>query len=396
MGMNKLAFFNSGIDVFSNFLVFLIGAIIILSIAGVFNASRVRVFGLYIWHTIFSIAYAYLSTLGGADSISYYLKSLDQLGEFSMGTMAITHFTAIFSQGLGLSYYGVFLIFNIFGVIGLIAVDAALRHATVDKSKFVKQLALIVVLLPSINFWTSAIGKDSLSFMATCLALWSAIHLRKRYFMMMIAVLVMFIVRPHISGIMVISLAIGIVLSRGENYLQKIIFLALSLIGVILITPIMLGYISLQADVTVESIQELIKLRQSFNQAGDGRIDISSMGLPEQVFSYLFRPLPHQAHSFFALMASLDNLFLLLVFLFSIQSLLKLKKSTILFMHPQENRWFMLIFAITTLLILAVTTANSGIAVRQKWMFMPMLLYFFFLFMHIKLTYRVYRLRRVK
>ena len=394
--MNKLAFFNSGIDVFSNFLVFLIGAIIIISIAGAFNASRVRVFGLYMWHTIFSIAYAYISTFKIADSTGYYLVSLDPVEEFYIGSRAIENLTAIFSQGLGLSYLGSFLIFNIFGVIGLIAFDAALRHATIDKSKFVKQLAMIVVLLPSINFWTSAIGKDSLSFMATCLALWSAIHLRKRYFMMMIAVLVMFIVRPHISGIMVISLAIAIVLSQGINYLQKIIFLALSIIAVILITPIMFGYIGLQADVTVESIQELIKLRQSFNQAGDGRIDISSMGLPEQVFSYLFRPLPHQAHSFFALMASLDNLFLLLVFLLFIQSLLKLKKSTILFMHPQENRWFMIIFAITTLLILAVTTANSGIAVRQKWMFMPMLLYFFFLFMHIKLTYRVYRLRRVK
>ena len=65
-------------------------------------------------------------------------------------------------------------------------------------------------------------------------------------------------------------------------------------------------------------------------------------------------------------------------------------------MHPQENRWFMLIFAITTLLVLAVTTANSGIAVRQKWMFMPMLLYFFFLFMRINFTYRVYGLRGVK
>ncbi len=396
MGMNKLAFFNSGIDVFSNFLVFLIGVIIIISIAGVFNASRVRVFGLYMWHTIFSIAYAYISTFKVADSTSYYLVSLDQLQEFDLGTGAIYYFTAIFSQGLGLSYLGLFLIFNIFGVIGLIAIDAALRHATIDKSKFVKQLALIVVLLPSINFWTSAIGKDSLAFMATCLALWSAIHLRKRYFMMMIAVLVMFIIRPHISGIMVLSLAIAIVLSAGLNYLQKIIFLALSLIGVILITPIMFSYIGLPADVTVETILEVIKQRQSFNQDGDGRIDISSMGLPDQIFIYLFRPLPHEARSLFTLMASLDNLILLLVFSLFVLSLLKLKQSTILLIHPQENRWFMLIFAITTLIILAVTTANSGIAVRQKWMFMPMLLYFFFLFMQINLTYRFYRLRRVK
>ena len=392
--MNELAFFNSGIDIFSTFLVFLIGAIIIISIRALFNASQVRVFGLYIWHTIFSIAYAYLSTFKVADSIGYYLSSLDQLGEFSVSTVAITQFTAIFSQGLGLSYLGVFLVFNIFGVIGLIAVDAALRHATVDKSKFVKQLALIVVLLPSMSFWTSALGKDSIVFMATGLALWSAIHLKKRYFMMMVAVVVMFIVRPHISGIMVISLAIAIVLSGGLNYLSKTIFLALTLVAAALIVPFVFDWINVEQG--IDAIKEYKNSRQNYNQEGGGGIDISSMYLFKQIFVYLFRPLPHEAHSFFALISSLDNLFLLLVFLLFILSLLKLKKSNILLMHPQENRWFMLIFAITTLLVLAVTTANSGIAVRQKWMFMPMLLYFFFLFMRINFTYRVYRLRRVK
>jgi len=392
--MNKVVFFNSGIDIFSTFLVFLIGVIIIISIRGLFNASQVRVFVLYVWHTIFSIAYMYISTFKVTDSIGYYLKSLEQLGEFSISTMAITHFTAILSQGLGLSYLGIFLVFNIFGVIGLIAVDAALRHATVDKSKFVKQLALIVVLLPSMSFWTSAIGKDSIGYMATGLALWSAIHLRKRYFMMTIAVLVMFIVRPHISGIMVISLAIAVVLSGKLNYLSKTIFLALSLVAAALIVPFVFDWINVELD--IDAIKEYKNSRQNYNQEGGGGIDISSMHLFKQIFVYLFRPLPHEAHSFFALISSLDNLFLLLVFLLFILSLLKLKKSNILLMHPQENRWFMLIFAITTLLVLAVTTANSGIAVRQKWMFMPMLLYFFFLFMRINFTYRVYGLRRVK
>jgi hypothetical protein len=394
--MNTPIFFNSVVDVFSVFSVFLIGTAVAIIIAGLFNASWVRALGLYIWHTIFAIVYAYYTKFHDSDAIDYYFESFVQLQEFSLGTQSIERFTAIFSQGPGLSFLGLFFIFNIFGVIGLIAVDAALRHATVDKSKFVKQLALIIVLLPSMSFWTSAIGKDSLAFMATGLALWSAIHLRKRYFMMMVAVVVMFIIRPHISGIMLFSLTIALILSGGLNYLQKIIFLAFSLMGVILTAPIIFSYIGLGSDVTVESILEVIKLQQSYNQAGDGRIDISSMGLPEQIFAYLFRPLPYEAHNIFALMASLDNLILLLVFSLFILSLLKLKKTTILLMHPQENRWFMLIFAITTLLILAVTTANSGIAVRQKWMCMPMLLYFFFLFMRINLTYGVYGLCRAK
>jgi hypothetical protein len=75
---------------------------------------------------------------------------------------------------------------------------------------------------------------------------------------------------------------------------------------------------------------------------------------------------------------------------------IKAKKSTTLLMHPLENRWFILIFAITFLLILTVTTANSGISVRQKWMLMLKFFVFFYLFMRINLTYRVYRLRSVK
>lgn len=389
--MNDLFFFDSSFDVFSAFIVFIVCASFILSIAKVFNSSHIRALGLYIWHTIFTLAYAYITTLMIADSISYYFNSLGELHGFRIGTLAVEYFTAIFTKGLGLSYIGTFLVFNFFGAVGLIAVDAALRHATEDKSKFVKQLALIVVLLPSMSFWTGAIGKDSLAFMATGLSLWSAIHIKQRYFMMIIAIVVMFIVRPHIAGIMVLSLAFSFVLSGGLSVLKKLIFSALSFTGVILILPVMFNYIGLSSGVSIKLIQDNIERRQGYNQEGGGGMDISSMSLPEQLFSYLFRPLPYEVHSFFSLIASLDNLILLLVFFLFIVGFLRIKKSTILLMHPCENRWFMFVFSITILLILAVTTANMGIAVRQKWMFMPFFLYFFFLFMRIKFTYRVYR-----
>ena len=390
--MNNLVLFNSAIDVFSAFLVFIIGALITVSLSSLFNASRVRVLGLYVWHTLFALAYAYVTTLMAADAKAYYFNSLGQLHDFRIGTRAVEYLTAIFSQGFGLSYLGTFLVFNIFGAIGLVAVDAALRHATVDKSKFVKQLALIVVLLPSMSFWTGAIGKDSVAFLATGLALWSAIHFKQRYVMMFVAVVVMFMVRPHIAGIMVSSLSIALVLSGGLTYL-KIVSSVVSLIGLVFIVPVMFNYIGLSGDVSVELIQENIERRQSYNQSGGGGIDISSMSLPEQMFSYLFRPLPHDAHSIFALISSIQNLILLAVFLLFLLSLLKIRKSTILLMHPEENRWFLIIFAVVTMLVLVVTTANMGISVRQKWMFMPIFLYFFFLFMRVKLTWRVDRLR---
>lgn len=52
-------------------------------------------------------------------------------------------------------------------------------------------------------------------------------------------------------------------------------------------------------------------------------------------------------------------------------------------MHSKENRLFLLIFSLGTLLILALTTANLGISVRQKWMVMPIFLYFMFLSINV-------------
>lgn len=90
-----------------------------------------------------------------------------------------------------------------------------------------------------------------------------------------------------------------------------------------------------------------------------------------QIFTYLFRPLIVEARSIPTLAAAIDNLVLLFLFLISSISILKTKrlKSSV------ENRQFMWFYSIICVLILATTTANLGIAIRQKWMFTPFLIY---------------------
>ncbi|MGC8121871.1 hypothetical protein ACP2AU_15435, partial [Marinobacter sp. VGCF2001] len=101
-----------------------------------------------------------------------------------------------------------------------------------------------------------------------------------------------------------------------------------------------------------------------------GRVDIASMSLPVQLFTYLFRPLFFEARSVFALAAAIDNLILLGLFVFGGIALLRGKKTGL-----GENRVFMWAYALCAWLILAMTSANLGIAVRQKWMFVPMLIF---------------------
>ncbi len=96
------------------------------------------------------------------------------------------------------------------------------------------------------------------------------------------------------------------------------------------------------------------------------------MILPMKIFTYLFRPLIFEVNSIFSLAAAIDNLIILYLMISGGKILIKKNINVV-----GENRLFMWVYSILVLLILASTTANLGIALRQKWMFMPMLIFLF-------------------
>ena len=382
--MNNLVFFDDTIDIFSTFIVFVLGGLLINKTANVFKATKTRALGLYIWHSAFCLVYAFISLLIISDATLYYINSIGRMSDFEIGTRAIESIAGIFTNGFGLSYLGVFMVFNIFGSIGLLAVDASLRHATVDKSGFIKFMALLTVLLPSMSYWSGALGKDSIAFMSTGLLLWASIDLKQRYKLFLIAFFLMFIVRPHIAGFMLIAYYLSLLINKNLPILKKFFYLSILLFVLIIIIPIVLEYVGFSEIISIESLKEYINRRASYNLRGGGSIDISSMSFFLKLFTYLFRPLPYEAHSLLSLISSIDNLFLLFIFILSLFSLLKLKKEKFTLNHSKENRWFLLIFSVTTFIMLSDITSNLGISVRQKWMFLPILLYFSFLFMGIR------------
>lgn len=87
-----------------------------------------------------------------------------------------------------------------------------------------------------------------------------------------------------------------------------------------------------------------------------------------QMFTYIFRPLPFDAHSALALFTSIENTIFLFLFLYI------LYKARFRRIIEGKNFWlFTYVFLSCT--VLALTTANLGIATRQKWMFMPIIIY---------------------
>jgi hypothetical protein len=325
---------------------------------------------LFFWHTFFCFIYLYYSLTQGGDSVVYYQRAIsDELIEFNFGTSFIVIFTRFFTN-LGFSYVDLFLINNFFGYIGLLAFSGAIQSATNNKSRNIKLFGMILLLLPSVSFWTTALGKDAISFMSVGLALWASLDFKKRKKLLLFSMICMFLVRPHMGAILAISFIFALIFDKRTTVNIKIFLGLISIISTALIIPVMLNYIGLGEAEELSDVDQYVDKRQNSNLSGGSSVDISSMSLPMQMMTYLFRPLPFEAHSIFALLASLDNLILIFMFIMGGGAILKNNKPS-----AESNRIFLWIYFYFALIILASTTANLGIAMRQKWMFIPCIIF---------------------
>jgi hypothetical protein len=343
-----------------------------VAVKGYFRAPLSRSVSLYLWHSLFCVIYlAYVLNYGG-DASGYFRMSLHPDIDFAFGTYGVCFVVSFLSQGMGLSFLGCSLVFQLFGFIGLLAFDAALREVTWDKSRNIRLLATLIVFLPSVSFWSSGLGKDALSFCAMGLALWAALRLKQRWWLLTIAVLLMLLVRPHMAGMLGLGLAGSFVLQRGIPLPQRVVLGGIALSAALFLVPLGLNYAGVGEDAGAEDVMQYIEGRQGHNLKGGGAVDISSMSPPVQMFTYLFRPTLIEVRNLFSLAAAVDNTILLFLFIAGWWELVRKSLPAHLLAH---NRMFLWIYSLGAWLILAMTTANLGIALRQKWMFAPMLIF---------------------
>lgn len=328
---------------------------------------------LYAWHTIFCLIYYIYSKTNIADSTMYYEVSKSSYFKYTFnGTDNVILFTKIFSDYLGLSYLNTFLIFNLIGSLGLIILassyqDIINRKIQLNKSK----LVIFLLLTPSMSFWSSAIGKDSISFLAVTLLLKSLTNQKNNNILLSLtSVIIMFLVRPHMSAAMLLTLSIYLIFKKEIHIIQKSLLMITIVTTGILSANYIINYVGLEDGATKDDLFSYIEERQSLNQSGAGALDISQMTLPEQFFTYIFRPMPWDINNILSAAAAIENSFILFIFLII---LYKIFFKNI--RQPKNNKYYLLYVSIC-LLILAPTTANIGISLRQKWMFMPLLIAF--------------------
>ncbi|OZB49293.1 MAG: hypothetical protein B7X60_01700 [Polynucleobacter sp. 39-45-136] len=359
-------------ELIGNLFIFIFGAICILILRRKFFCSKSRSLILYLWHTFFCLLYCWYVQSYGGDAIEYYSQARTGGTSFAAGTNAVIFITSFIINFFSASFIGTSLFYNILGSIGLIAFDASLKIASQNKSRRIKILTNVLIFLPSISFWSSSIGKDSFAFMSACLLLWSILNIKQRIKLLIFAISTMFLVRPHIAGLIMISLMISVLFSKNVSNKFKIV-LSLFIIGSsILLIPFIIQYVGIIGTPSPSDLSEFMENRATSNMGGGSSIDISSMSLPQQLFSYMFRPSIFDVHSVISIAAAFDNFIMIYLFVIGIVGVVKHFFKD---WHKNISYLFSLTYSILCWLILATTTANMGIAVRQKWMIAPFLIF---------------------
>ena len=320
---------------------------------------------LFLWHTFFSLFYYFFTLSNAADAVVYYYNSLGENLKFYPGSPFVYYFSSIFSKGLDVNYLNVTLVYNLFGTLGLIFLYLSVKI-------YLEKLSWIwgcLLFIPSMSFWSAGLGKDAISFFSVCLFLYTITTNKKIYILLPVSFFFMFMVRPHIALMMIVSFVIYFIIRSRVHLLVKLITLPIIFSALIFSSSFVQQYVGLE-EASVDAVSGYVDQRQGYNQSGGSSIDLQSMSYPMQMFTYVFRPLPFDAHSALALFTSIENTILLVLFLYV---LFKNKFRPHSFIEG-KNAW-LFIYAFLTCSILAITTANLGIATRQKWMFMPIFLY---------------------
>jgi len=357
-------------DVFGSFFVLLIGIIASLYIGRRVNVGVYPVLFIYLWHTFFVVVYMLSTFYVQADSEGYYGRAIDAqtIPNFSVGTSFIDFLVYLLVRFLRFSYLETFLFFGYFGSFALIYVYSSIDVVTKKSKRFLRNISKSFVFLPGLSFWSASIGKDSIAALSVALFVWGFVT-NKKISWIFISVFIMFLVRPHVALLMTGAVIFYMIFTRKSCSSGKVLPYLVSALFLIPVALVGLEYAGIPIqEMSIDRVMSIIENRQSVNQGGAMSMDLVNMSLLEAIFAYLFRPYIWDANSVPALYFAIENMLLILFALYCIfmSSGDRVKKVV-------SEYSALVIYVILFVLLMSLMTANSGIALRQKWMVLPVL-----------------------
>jgi hypothetical protein len=320
-----------------------------------------------------SVAYYLYAQEFGGDVRMYYNDTYGIYGRGSgLSTVFVVNLVQFLKEYLGGSFLDYFLLFQAMGFWGIIFVLRTFDdiHDELGQPRYSR--IYLLLFLPGIHFWTSAIGKDAPLFLGVAMCVWAGVRLLTRWPIFVGGLAVAMLFRPHITLIALVALALTVLLGRNTRLITRFALLAVTVVGIGSVAGLVSSTFNGLNLSNADQMSEFIETKSSVSEESGGDMSIIGASFPVKLFSLLFRPFFVDANGLLGYIASLENVVLLIMIL------LLLRRAPTAYSVAQGALFarFAFIFFVLLTLLLAMVNYNVGLGLRQKMMMMPALLAF--------------------
>jgi hypothetical protein len=320
-----------------------------------------------------SLAYFLYAQEFGGDVDLYYRDPFGVYGTGSgLSTVFVINFVQFLKEYFGGSLLDYFMLFQAMGFWGILFVLRTFDdiHQELGQPTFNRMYLLL--FLPGLHFWTSAIGKDSPVFLGVAMCTWAAFRLQTRYLAFGAGLLIALVVRPHITLIALVALALTMLAGRNTRLLTRVALLAVATAGILSVAGLVSSSFNGLNLTSTDSVTEFVETKSSVSEEAGGDVSITGASFPVKLFSLLFRPFFIDATGLLGFIASFENVILLVV----IGTLVWRFRTALAVARAALFARFAIFFFVLLTLLLAMVNYNVGLGLRQKMMMMPALLVF--------------------
>lgn len=289
------------------------------------------------------------------------------------GTMFMYAMNFPFSNLMGMSYLSNTLLFSLFGFIGM-TYFYMVAVKTIPFAKIMNGYPLFPYLffLPNLHIWSVAVGKDSILFMCVGMFAYGIMQPFKRIPLLAISLLLALAIRPHMLLFLFVGFGVAYVFGGKVSGFQRIIFSVVLIGAGFAILPSVMEFAKIEEASAAGFEQFADKKIGNLSRAHTGSaVDISSYPFPLKVVTFLFRPLFFDVHNINTLLASFENLIIVVLFL----KTMRLKPVRAFKAAPFVIKG-LVIFLIVGTLAFSQSLGNLGIMIRMRNMFLPGMIIF--------------------
>ena len=337
---------------------------------------------------VYSDGGAYLMDLYRHGQFVLEVPALKSRGEETNRIAVVVGFIYMIT---GVSRYAASFVFSWLCFVGQLLMYRAFRRGVPDGDS--RRYAVLVLLLPSMLFWPSSIGKEALMVFSIGVASFGAAKLLSArtdasgLLVFLAGTAGLFFVRPHMSLIAIVSLAMAGFVSVVTGFSQQEdkrasarpfairilalgVLLAASGVATTQVGKVLGDGSGEESDQGLTSVLERTKAQTSEGGSAYEPVAVTSpVHFPAAVMTVLVRPFPWEAHSVNSVIASGEGLILVAIGVSGRRRLISWCKA----LPSRPYLVYCLAFTITFVVAFSYI-ANFGILARQRTQMLPLML----------------------